>query len=167
MPFPYPYTFLTFLLLCVSFPQWFFPGMLGVPSTAEIYKEPAVAEKTLAMTTTIPGESPTWQERKPQGEELIKVKHKRIRTRTPGNQSSFHLLCQNPQVGMGREGINGPVQENSPPITCTSQKPCYTDPCPTLAGRRNLLTLGVKEFRKVPSLGCQNPGVHSSSGGAV
>lgn len=167
MPFSYPYTFLTFLLLCVSFPQWFFPGMLGVPSTAEIYKESAVAEKTLAMTTPIPGESPTWQERKPQGEELINVKHKRIRTRSPGNQSSFHLLWQNPQVGMGSEGIKGPVQENSPPITCASQKPCYTDPCPTLAGRKNLLTLGVKEFRKVPSLGCQNPSVHSSSGWAV
>ena len=54
--------------------------MSGVPSATEIYKEFTVTEKALTVTTLVPGEPPSWQERKPQGKKLVKVKPQRTRS---------------------------------------------------------------------------------------
>jgi len=46
--------------------------MLGVPSATEIYKEFTGTEKALAVITLVPGEPPSWQERKPQRKNLLR-----------------------------------------------------------------------------------------------
>ena len=56
--------------------------MSGVPSATEIYKEFTVTEKALTVTTLVPGEPPSWQERKHKGKNLL-----RSNLREPGQLS--------------------------------------------------------------------------------
>ena len=141
--------------------------MSGVPSATEIYKEFTVTEKALTVTTLVPGEPPSWQERKHKGENLL-----RSNLREPGQLSwqpeFFPLTVPKPSrecvQGRDKRPCAGELSSYNLHLTETLLHWSLPHSCQQ---KEHQLILGVKEFRRVLSPRCQNSCVDSSSEGST
>lgn len=144
--------------MCV-FPLLVSPWHTGGPINWKDILGVRWSRKTTAVITVTAGE--TW-ERTLQGKGTCHGHpssqwRARTRTRSPGNQSSFHQLCQNTRMGTGWELAGRPTSlQPALPRNYSTVTPQQIEGTP--------LTLRVKEFRWGPRLRCQSPGVCSPLG---